>query len=130
MKFISRQIVEKDSSLALVRDGTVQPLTLGEDAYFSTRVDLSQDEIKAPLVFVGYGLNIPEKNYNDLAGTRSEGEGGRVHLGFACGYSVGLVSALPDGGRALEVAPGSGRDWRGCASRIRLRWMFRGRACR
>src|SRR6476660_3086308 len=40
VKFISRQIIEKDSTAALVKDGTEQPLTLGEDAYFSTRVDL------------------------------------------------------------------------------------------
>jgi len=67
MKFQSRQINERDSSLALVRDGKVEPLALGEDAMFSTRVDLAP-ELQAPLVFVGYGLNIPEKNYNDLSG--------------------------------------------------------------
>ncbi len=72
-KFESRQIVEKDSSLALVRDGKVEPLTLGEDAYFSTRVDLAP-ELKAPLVFVGYGLSIPEKNYDDLAGLDLNGK--------------------------------------------------------
>ena len=71
-RFESRQIVEKDSSLALVRDGKVEPLTLGEDAYFSTRVDLAP-ELKAPLVFVGYGLSIPEKNYDDLAGLDLKG---------------------------------------------------------
>ena len=41
VKFESRQIVEKDSSLALVRDGKSQPLTLGDDAVFSTRIDLA-----------------------------------------------------------------------------------------
>src|SRR5437588_11059776 len=40
VKFISRQIVEKDSTAALVRNGAEEPLSLGEDAYFSTRVDL------------------------------------------------------------------------------------------
>src|SRR6202790_4352508 len=72
-KFKSREIVEKDSSLALVRDGNVQPLTLGEDAFFSTRVDLAP-ELQAPLVFVGYGLSIPEKNYDDLAGLDLNGK--------------------------------------------------------
>src|SRR5579872_2288317 len=60
-KFQSREIVEKDSSLALVRDGKAEPLTLGEDAFFSTRVDLAP-ELQAQLVFVGYGLSIPERN--------------------------------------------------------------------
>jgi Zn-dependent M28 family amino/carboxypeptidase len=68
VRFISRQIVEKDSSIALIRDGSVQPLTIGEDAYFNTRIDLSHEEVKAQLVFVGYGLNIPEKNYDDFQG--------------------------------------------------------------
>jgi Zn-dependent M28 family amino/carboxypeptidase len=74
VKFVSRQIIEKDSSLALVRDGTVQPLTLGDDAYFSTRVDLSPDEVKAPLVFVGYGLKIAEKEYDDFQGLDLKGK--------------------------------------------------------
>ena len=72
-KFQSRQIIEKDSSIALVRDGKVEPLTLGEDAFFSTRVDLAP-ELQAPLVFVGYGLRIPEKNYDDLSGLDLNGK--------------------------------------------------------
>ena len=67
IKFESRQIIENDSSLALVTKGKVQPLTLGDDAYFNTRADLAP-ALDAPLVFVGYGLAIPEKNYDDLAG--------------------------------------------------------------
>jgi Zn-dependent M28 family amino/carboxypeptidase len=67
VKFISRQIVENNSSAALVVSGKAEPLTLGDDAYFSTRAELSSEEITAPLVFVGYGLKIPEKNYDDLS---------------------------------------------------------------
>jgi Zn-dependent M28 family amino/carboxypeptidase len=74
VEFISRQIVEKDSSAALVVSGKAQPLTPGDDAYFSTRADLSSEEITAPLVFVGYGLKIPEKNYDDLAGLDLRGK--------------------------------------------------------
>jgi hypothetical protein len=73
VKFQSRQIIEKDSSLALVRNGKVEPLTLGEDAFLSTRVDLAP-ELQAPLVFAGYGLSIPEKNYDDLAGLDLNGK--------------------------------------------------------
>ncbi len=73
IKFESREIVEKDSSLALVREGKVDPLVLGEDAFFSTRVDLAP-ELQAPLVFVGYGLRIPEANYDDLAGLDLNGK--------------------------------------------------------
>jgi Zn-dependent M28 family amino/carboxypeptidase len=73
VKFVSRQLVEKDSSAALVRDGKVEPLTLGEDAIFSTRVDLAAS-VEAPLVFVGYGLSIPEKDFDDLAGLDLKGK--------------------------------------------------------
>jgi Zn-dependent M28 family amino/carboxypeptidase len=73
VKFEVRQIVEKDSSIALIRDGKTEPLALGEDAFFNTRVNLAP-EIEAPLVFVGYGLTIPEKNYDDLAGLDLKGK--------------------------------------------------------
>ena len=73
VKFEVRQIVEKDSSIALIRDGKSEPLTLGEDAFFNTRVNLAP-EIQASLVFVGYGLTIPEKNYDDLAGLDLKGK--------------------------------------------------------
>ena len=63
----SRQIVEKESSLALVHNGQVEPLTLGDDAIFSTRVDLAPS-VDAPLVFAGYGLTIPELGHDDLSG--------------------------------------------------------------
>ena len=67
IKFVQRQIDEKNSSAALVRDGKAEPLTLGEDAYFGTRVEGSKGEVTAPLVFAGNGLKVPEKNYDDLA---------------------------------------------------------------
>jgi len=73
VKFESRQLVETESSAALVRNGKPEPLTLGEDAIFSTRVDLAP-AVEAPLVFVGYGLSIPESNFDDLAGLDLKGK--------------------------------------------------------
>jgi Zn-dependent M28 family amino/carboxypeptidase len=73
VKFQSRQIVEQDSSLALIHDGKTEPLTLGEDAFFSTRVDLAPS-VEAGLVFVGWGLTIPEQNYDDLAALDLKGK--------------------------------------------------------
>jgi len=66
VKFVSRQIVEKDCSLALVKDGKREPLILGQDAIISTRV-MPAAEVSAPLVFAGYGLKIPEQNYDDFS---------------------------------------------------------------
>ena len=73
VKFVSRQIVEKDCSLAIIRDGKREALTLGEDAIISTRV-MPAPEVEAPLVFVGYGLKVPEKNYDDFAGVDVRGK--------------------------------------------------------
>jgi Zn-dependent M28 family amino/carboxypeptidase len=73
IKFVSRQIIEKDCSLALIRDGKRESLTLGEDAILSTRV-MPAPEVEAPLVFVGYGLKVPEKNYDDFAGVDLRGK--------------------------------------------------------
>jgi Zn-dependent M28 family amino/carboxypeptidase len=73
VRFVSRQIVEKDCSLTLVRDGKREPLVLGEDAIIGTRV-MPAPEVSAPLVFVGYGLKVPENNYDDFAGLDLHGK--------------------------------------------------------
>ncbi len=73
VKFVSRQIVEKDCSLALIHDGKREALTLGEDAIIGTRV-MPEPAVEAPLVFVGYGLKVPEKNYDDFAGVDVRGK--------------------------------------------------------
>jgi Zn-dependent M28 family amino/carboxypeptidase len=70
--FKTRRILEAQSSLTLVRDGKTQPLILGEDANISMRADPAQS-LEAPLVFIGYGLNIPEQRINDLAGLNLQG---------------------------------------------------------
>ncbi|MEY2412391.1 MAG: hypothetical protein QOD84_997 [Acidobacteriaceae bacterium] len=82
VKFIARQIVESDSSIALIRQGAREPLRLGDDASFNTRVDLTPEEVKAPLVFVGYGLRISEKNYDDLQGLNLKGAIAVLLTGF------------------------------------------------
>jgi Zn-dependent M28 family amino/carboxypeptidase len=73
VKFLSRQIIEADSSAALVRDGKVEPLTLGDDVIIGSRIDAAP-EAEAPLVFVGYGLAVPENNYDDFSGLDMKGK--------------------------------------------------------
>ena len=65
--FRTRRIVEKRSSLALVRAGKSEPLELGEDATISMRVPPAPS-LEAGLVFVGYGLTVPELGIDELAG--------------------------------------------------------------
>jgi Zn-dependent M28 family amino/carboxypeptidase len=98
VKFEVRQIVEKDSSIALIRDGKSEPLTLGEDAFFNTRVNLAP-EIEAPLVFVGYGLTIPEKNYDDLAGLDLKGKVAVIFGGSPAEMPGALASHYQSAGK-------------------------------
>jgi Zn-dependent M28 family amino/carboxypeptidase len=91
VKFESRQVIEKDSSLTLIRDGKVEPLTVGEDAIFSTRVDLAP-ELESPLVFAGYGLTIPEKSYDDLSGLDLNGKVAVILNGTPAGIPGPLAS--------------------------------------
>ncbi len=72
VRFRTRRIVEAQSSLALVRKGVVEPATLGEDANINVRIDAAPS-VEAPLVFVGYGLRVPERHFDDLAGLDLKG---------------------------------------------------------
>jgi hypothetical protein len=64
--FVSRKIVEAESSLALVRNGAAEAVALGPEAAISMRAQTAP-EVEAPLVFAGYGLTIPEAQHDDFA---------------------------------------------------------------
>jgi hypothetical protein len=72
VKFETRQLVEDESSLTLVRDGNAQVLDRA-DATLSARADLAPS-LEAGMVFVGYGLRVPEAKYDDLAGLDLRGK--------------------------------------------------------
>jgi len=69
----ARRLVEDQSSLALIRGGVAEPLTLGEDAIIGTRVDPAS-LLEAPVVFAGYALTVPEMHYDDLSGLDLRGK--------------------------------------------------------
>jgi Peptidase family M28 len=71
--FSGRKIVEAQSAVALVRNGTSEPIALGEDATVNLRFDPA-DSVEAPLVFAGYGLVVPEMKYDDFAGLDLKGK--------------------------------------------------------
>jgi len=73
VRFQVRRIREAESSLKLVRGGIQEWLELGEDAYFTLNAGAG-GTIRAPAVFVGYGLTVPERNYDDLAGLDLKGK--------------------------------------------------------
>jgi hypothetical protein len=66
-------IDEARSRLTLVRDGGEEPLTLSEDALISLRIDPAPS-VEAPLVFLGYGVSIPEFDHDDFEGADVRGK--------------------------------------------------------
>lgn len=102
----SRSVLEADSSLALVRDGVAQPLTLGEQAFFSTRFPLAA-QVEAGLVFVGYGLSIPEKGQDDFKGLDLKGKIAVVFSGSPAEIPTALAAhyqSLAERCKALRAA--------------------------
>ena len=91
VKLRSKQIDETQSNLTLVRSGQEEPLVLGEDAMFSTRVDLAP-VVDAPLVFVGYGLQVPESQHDDFAGLDLKGKVAVIFSGSTSDMSAALAA--------------------------------------
>ncbi len=73
VKFESRVLVPEQSKLALLRSGVEEPLTPREDAVLSARGELD-GSVEAPMVFVGYGMSIPEAKWDELAGLDLHGK--------------------------------------------------------
>ena len=65
VRFDVQRVIAEKSSLALATDAGAQPLVLGEDAILAAR-SASVPQVSAPLVFIGYGLHLPESGYDDF----------------------------------------------------------------
>jgi Zn-dependent M28 family amino/carboxypeptidase len=73
VKLHSRRVMDEGTSITLERNGASQPLTIGDDAVVSARVN-TPPTVDAQLAFVGYGLTIPDANYDDFAGLDVKGK--------------------------------------------------------
>jgi Zn-dependent M28 family amino/carboxypeptidase len=91
VSFKSRQIVEAQSSLALVSRGIATPVALGDEAAFGMRIDPAPT-VDAPLVFAGHGLQVPELSHDDFAGLDAKGKV-IVHIGGAPSNVPGALAA-------------------------------------
>jgi len=63
--FDVQRVIASKSSISLVVDGKATPLVLGEDAILGSR-SAQMGKVDAPLVFIGYGLHLPESKYDDF----------------------------------------------------------------
>ena len=85
--FNQYEVDEAKSSLALVTNGQTKTLSFADDAFINTRSTHASANLSASLVFVGYGLQIPEKNLDELAGVDLKGK--------IAVYLVGSPSDIP-----------------------------------
>jgi len=106
IELVQRQIDERNSYAFLSKDGQSNPVALGDDGYFSTRVEGSDQEINAPLVFAGNGLEVPESHLHELAGLDLKG---RVVV-----YLAGSPGTVP--GSLAAHYGGLAQRWRAFAA--------------
>lgn len=91
IELVSRQIDETQSKLELLRDGKADPLDFAQDGYIIPTPDLAS-KLEARLVFVGYGLTIPEAGIEDLKSLDLKGKVA-VFLSGAPSSVLGPLSA-------------------------------------
>ncbi len=89
VKFVSREIDEAHSSLSFVQNGRAEPLTLGDDAVISLRIDPAAS-VEADLVFAGYGLSSSEAGIDDFQGLDVRGK----VVAFLIGAPASIPGAL------------------------------------
>src|SRR5262245_7636449 len=73
VKYDSRKLAADQSQLVLIRDGKEEPLVIGQDGSLNARGELNGSK-EAPMVFIGYGLSIPDAGWDHLAGGDPRGK--------------------------------------------------------
>lgn len=73
VEFRSRKLVEPQSSVELLREGRGEKLEFGTDLILA-KTGTSGATVEAGIVFVGYGLHLPENGHDDLAGVDLKGK--------------------------------------------------------
>ena len=74
VRFTQYIVDEGKSSLTLISKGQYRHLSPADEAFISSRVTHSSVGVNASLVFVGYGLQIPEKHFDDIGGMDLSGK--------------------------------------------------------
>ena len=109
VEFNVLQLDETQSSLEFIRDGKSEKVEFGEEGFLIPTSNSAA--VEAPAVFIGYGLKIPEANYDDFAGIDLQGKIavfvtggiGGVHRGATTSFDISadlqeLVSDLVTAG--------------------------------
>lgn len=105
VKYLEEHVDAAHSSVGLVDGGKTTPLAVGPDLTLGAR-DAQPKTIEAPLVFLGYGLHLPEAGYDDFAGQDLKGKVVVVLGGGPDSLSAALKShaSSTEFPKALEAA--------------------------
>ncbi len=100
IQFTLQRVLADRSSVALVgADGTVQPLVLGEDLRLTAGAP-QPAAIEAPLVFIGYGLHLPQVGHDDFAGQDLKG---KILVMIDRGGPAEMSDAMKAGSRSVNT---------------------------
>ena len=129
------------STMTLLANGSVEPLTAGVDYVAGGRSDQAQGSTEAPAVFAGFGVSAPRLGYDDYEGVEVRGKivvvlrgspaslagdasvhysSGRIKNQAAAGKgAVGIVTVLPP----TDERRGSWESAVSSAGRGRTQWL-------
>jgi Zn-dependent M28 family amino/carboxypeptidase len=107
--FEEQFVLADRSSAALVSGGVATPLGIPQDLIVGRGDGPRPERVEAPLVFVGYGLHIPEAGHDDFAGVDLKGKIAVFVGGGPASISGALKShARSQRARLLEVRGAAG----------------------
>jgi Zn-dependent M28 family amino/carboxypeptidase len=95
------QTISYEQSSVTIRDGAgqIRPFALGEDMLLNPGAEQAS-KVSAPLVFIGYGLHLPELGHDDFAGVDLQG---KIAV-YLSGAPIGVPGPMQAFGRAEELA--------------------------
>jgi Zn-dependent M28 family amino/carboxypeptidase len=90
--FEQQTVLSEQSEAILLGDGQAAPLIVGKDMIIGAGTAPRPARVEAPLVFIGYGLHMPEAGHDDLAGVDLKGKIAVFTTGGPANVSAALKS--------------------------------------
>lgn len=87
-----RRILAEGTRASLITGGAERPLRVPDDILFRVSGGPPPERVDAPLVFIGYGMHLPEAGHDDLAGVDLAGKVAVVIGGGPAALSGALKS--------------------------------------
>jgi Zn-dependent M28 family amino/carboxypeptidase len=129
MRFEERRILPEGTEAALVTGAAAAPLHLPDDMVTRVAGAPPPESLDAPLVFIGYGMHLPEAGHDDFAGVDFTGKIAVVIGGGPAALSGALKShARAERARLLARRGALGLITLGTAAQLEQPWANVARA--